>query len=58
MSGLQLAGDSFVDHTITLVATIGTVPANEVDVLFPFTLKLKNPCIDPAFVQIESVALP
>ena len=45
------------DYTVTLWASIGT-GSLPIEKRSSFTLTLRNPCVDPAFVTIEKVALP
>lgn len=47
---LAPSGSAFIDYTVTMRGTSGNViPVFDEQ---SFTLKLKNPCIDPAYVSI------
>lgn len=51
----DLAGSSpgYTDYTCTITATIGQVTDSQT-----FNLRVKNPCMDPAYLQISNVAIP
>ena len=49
---LDLAGDSFNDYTIKYRGTVGEVVDDS-----EFGLRVKNPCIDPAYVEIVTAPL-
>ena len=50
------AGPVSTDFTVTLKGVVGTLAV--IETTATFTLTLKNPCVDPALVLIEPVALP
>ena len=57
---LILSGDpavtEYTDYTVTIFATVGITTT--MSTTGTFTLRVKNPCFDPSFVQIVPVALP
>lgn len=50
------SGNTFRDYTLQLTGVTGT--NNPVAVSTSFNLRVKNPCIDPDFVSIQTVPLP
>ena len=60
---IELAGDSFKDYAITVSASIGDplqIPAgtNSAPVTVTFVLRVKNPCLDPDYVEIIPSDIP
>ena len=53
---LLLSGATFLEYTVTVTGVAGNI--SEVSGFTSFALKVKNPCINPAFVTIDSKALP
>ena len=53
---LSLAGEVSTDYTITVTADAGIVTFLQDTA--EFNLKIKNPCVDLDFVQINKEALP
>ena len=49
---LALAGSSFIDYAIIYRGTVGDVVEDS-----EFKLRVKNPCIDPAYVEIVTAPL-
>ena len=56
LTDLSLSGSSAKDYTITVTGTAGKTTFAS-DKAF-FNLQLKNPCIDPDFVKIQTYPLP
>ena len=55
---LTLAGDLTKEYLVTVKAQTGAVISTALTTSSPFTLTLKNPCIDPSFVNIQPSVLP
>ena len=55
-SNLSLSGASQTDYTVTVIGTTGNV--SPVSKAASFNLKIRNPCIDPSYISLTSVALP
>jgi len=53
---LDLSGAVSTDYIVSVTGTSGPVVAQSDT--STFTLTLKNPCIDPAYIEIQQVALP
>jgi len=53
---LLLCGATSTNYSVRVKGTVGNIVVRSDSATF--TLTLKNPCIDPAFVQINQVALP
>ena len=52
---MSLAGDLFTDYTVTIAAIAGSPTAgtvNSIPTTASFNLRVKNPCLNPEFVQI------
>ena len=53
---ISLAGDPYLDYSISLTGTISDpsvkLPNANQTVTTEFTLRIKNPCLDPDFVKI------
>ena len=56
LDDLLLSGPTEKDYTITVKGETGNVVKKSIEATF--TLTLKNPCIDPSYVTIQSVPYP
>lgn len=56
MDMLSLAGVTSTDYTVTVTADAGIITFQQAQAAF--TLTIKNPCVDPTYVQINKQVLP
>lgn len=52
---IALAGQDFMQYVVYVHAHSGTTTETELEAIGQFKLTVKNPCVDPAFVQISTV---